>query len=130
MFNAHLKGEVKITTGLAFNKDVIFDSHFDKRGRFARLAQAIAANPSCIGVGLGEDTGLIIRDGNLLEAIGSGMVVIVDGHNIRHSNIADIAIGNPIAIENLIVHFMTLHDKYDVKTRTFEGAQVTVQAAE
>lgn len=127
---AHLKGEVKITTGLGFNKDVVFDSHFDKRGRFARLAQAIAANPSCIGVGLGEDTGLIIRDGNFMEAIGSGMVVIIDGHNIRHSNIADISIGNPIAVENLIVHFMTAHDKYDIKARKFEGSVVTINAAE
>ncbi|HQW84488.1 MAG TPA: cyanophycinase, partial [Ferruginibacter sp.] len=57
---AHLKGEVKITTGLGFMNDVIFDSHFEKRGRFGRLAQAVAANPACIGVGLGEDTGMII----------------------------------------------------------------------
>jgi cyanophycinase len=55
---AHLKGEVKITTGLAFMEGVIFDSHFEKRGRFGRLAQAIAANPSCVGIGLGEDTGM------------------------------------------------------------------------
>ncbi|MBK6635498.1 MAG: hypothetical protein IPG38_15440 [Chitinophagaceae bacterium] len=27
---AHLKGEVKITTGLGFMQDVIFDSHFEK----------------------------------------------------------------------------------------------------
>ncbi|MEX0598563.1 MAG: cyanophycinase, partial [Candidatus Paceibacterota bacterium] len=47
--NAHLKGEVKITTGLAFIKDVIIDSHFNKRGRFPRLAQAVASNPSAIG---------------------------------------------------------------------------------
>ena len=49
---AHLKGEVKITTGLSFMQDVIFDSHFEKRGRFGRLAQAIATNPACIGIGL------------------------------------------------------------------------------
>lgn len=46
---AHLKGEVKITTGLGFMQDVIFDSHFEKRGRFGRLSQAVGANPSCIG---------------------------------------------------------------------------------
>jgi cyanophycinase len=53
---AHLKGEVKITTGLAFMDKVIFDSHFEKRGRFGRLSQAVGGNPSCIGIGLGEDT--------------------------------------------------------------------------
>ena len=56
---ALIKGEVKITTGLALMGDVIIDSHFDKRGRFGRLAQAVASNPSCIGIGLGEDTGVL-----------------------------------------------------------------------
>src|SRR5262249_27558389 len=124
---AHLKGEVKITTGLGFNNDVIFDSHFDKRGRFARLVQTIAANPSCLGIGLGEDTGMIISKGNHMEAFGSGMVVIVDGHHIRHSNIADIPEGNPISIENLIVHFMASGDHFSIKSRKFEAKQVEVK---
>ncbi|RYF88999.1 MAG: cyanophycinase, partial [Chitinophagaceae bacterium] len=81
---AHLKGEVKMTTGLGFIDDVIIDSHFEKRGRFGRLAQAVAGNPSCIGIGLGEDTGMLITSQGM-EAIGSGLVIIVDGHDIRHS---------------------------------------------
>ncbi len=116
---ALIKGEVKITTGLAFIKDVIIDSHFDKRGRFGRLAQAVASNPSCIGIGLGEDTGVLITENNHLEAIGSGLVVIVDGHDIRHSNIADLAEGSPISIENLIVHVMTRGNAYDLGLRKF-----------
>ena len=116
---AHLKGEVKITTGLGFMDDVIFDSHFEKRGRFARLAQAVAANPSCIGIGLGEDTGMIITGGNKMEAIGSGLVMIVDGHDIMHSNIADIPDGNPISIENLKVHFCEHGNGYLLKERKF-----------
>jgi cyanophycinase len=129
---AHLKGEVKITTGLAFMDDVIFDSHFEKRGRFGRLAQAVAANPSCIGIGLGEDTGMLITGGNKMEAIGSGLVMIVDGHDIRHSNIADIPDGNPISIENLKVHFCEKGNGYLVKERQFlpqvsEGSVVKKQ---
>jgi cyanophycinase len=116
---AHLKGEVKITTGLGFIDDVIIDSHFEKRGRFGRLAQAIAANPSCIGIGLGEDTGMLITEGNKLEAIGSGLVMIIDGHEIRHSNIADIPDGNPISIENLKVHFCEKGNGYLLKERMF-----------
>jgi cyanophycinase len=73
---ALLKGEVKITTGLAFITNVIIDTHFVTRGRFGRLAQAVASNPSCIGIGLGEDTGVLIRDGNTMEANGSGLVLI------------------------------------------------------
>ena len=116
---AHLKGEVKITTGLGYIDDVIIDSHFEKRGRFGRLAQAIAANPSCIGIGLGEDTGMLITEGNKMEAIGSGLVMIIDGHDIRHSNIADIPDGNPISIENLKVHFCEKGNGYLLKERLF-----------
>lgn len=116
---AHLKGEVKLTTGLGIMGGVIFDSHFEKRGRFGRLAQAIAANPSCIGIGLGEDTGMLISNGNKMEAIGSGLVMIIDGHDIIHSNIADIPDGNPISIENLKVHFCENGNGYMVKERLF-----------
>jgi cyanophycinase len=129
---AHLKGEVKITTGLAFMDNVIFDSHFEKRGRFGRLSQAVAANPGCIGVGLGEDTGMLITNGNIMEAIGSGSVMIIDGHGIRHSNIADIPDGNPISVENIKVHFCEKGNGYLVKERQFiiethQGALVDKQ---
>jgi cyanophycinase len=110
---------VKITTGLALMDNVIFDSHFEKRGRFARLAQAVAANPGCIGIGLGEDTGMLITEGNKMEAIGSGLVMIIDGHHINHCNIADIPEGNPISIENIKVHFCEMGNGYLVKERTF-----------
>ena len=116
---AHLKGEVKMTTGLGFIGSVIIDSHFEKRGRFGRLAQAIATNPSCIGLGLGEDTGMLITEGNKMEAIGSGLVVIVDGHDILHSNIGDIPEGNPISIENLKVHFCEHGNGYLLSERKF-----------
>jgi cyanophycinase len=124
--NAHLKGEVKITTGLAFIKDVIIDSHFNKRGRFARLAQAVASNPSAIGIGLGEDTGVIIRNGYDMEAIGSGAVIIIDGRHIKHSNIADIEEGMPISVENMIVHIMEKGNKYNSRSKVFEAADVNV----
>ena len=116
---AHLKGEVKITTGLSFIDNVIFDSHFEKRGRFVRLAQAISANPTCIGIGLGEDTGMLIKYGNQMEAIGSGLVIIIDGHDINHSNIADIPAGNPITVENIKVHFCAKGNGYVVNERRF-----------
>jgi cyanophycinase len=116
---AHLKGEVKITTGLGFMDNVIFDSHFEKRGRFGRLSQAVGTNPSAIGVGLGEDTGMLITEGNKMEAIGSGLVIIIDGHDILHSNIADIPEGNPMSIEHLIVHLCAKGNGYYVRERKF-----------
>ena len=124
--NAHLKGQVKITTGLAFIKDVIIDSHFDKRGRFMRLAQAVASNPGAIGIGLGEDTGIIISKGLEMETIGSGAVTIIDGRNIRHNNIADIEDGSPISVEGLIVHIMEKGNRFHLLTKKFEAANVNV----
>jgi cyanophycinase len=116
---AHLKGEVKITTGLGFMHGVIFDSHFEKRGRFGRLSQAVGSNPSCIGIGLGEDTGMLVTNGNKMEAIGSGLVVIIDGHDIRHSNIADIPEGNPMSVENIKVHLCAKGNGFLVNERRF-----------
>lgn len=117
---AHLKGEVKITTGLGFVQGVIIDSHFDKRGRFMRLAQAVAANPGAIGIGLGEDTGVIIRNGAQLEIVGSGGVIIVDGRSVGYNNIADIDFNRPISVENLKVHILEKGNAYNISERRFE----------
>ena len=128
--NAHLKGEVKITTGLGFIPGVIIDSHFNKRGRFSRLAQAVAANPGTIGIGLGEDTGIVVTNGEELEAIGSGSVMILDGRNIHHNNIADIEFDQPISVENIVVHIMAKGNTYNIRSRKFRGNEVVVKPAE
>lgn len=115
----HLKGEVKLATGLDFMNNVIFDSHFEKRGRFVRLSQAVSLNPTNIGIGLGEDTGMLVTEGNQMEAIGSGMIVIIDGHNIQHCNIALLPEGNPLSVENLRVHLLAKGNGYLVQERRF-----------
>jgi len=111
---ALLKGEIKITSGLGFIDDVIFDTHFVHRGRIGRLFQAVVSNPVVLGVGLGEDTGLLITEGKNMEAIGSGLVILVDGRNIKHTNITEVDMGAPISIENLTVHVMAIGDLYDL----------------
>jgi cyanophycinase len=55
---AHLKGEVKFSTGFGLIRNVIIDTQFEKRGRFNRLAQAVAIQPGILGIGLAEDTGV------------------------------------------------------------------------
>jgi cyanophycinase len=114
---ALLKGEVKITGGLGFINNVIIDTHFVQRGRIGRLLYACASNPINIGIGLGEDTGLLITDGHLMEGIGSGLVILVDGTHMRDTNITEVQIGEPISIENLTVHVVAFGDKFDLKTR-------------
>ncbi len=123
---ANLKGEVKITTGLGLLQNVIIDTHFDQRGRFNRLAQAVAAQPGAIGIGLGEDTGVIVSLGHELKAIGSGSVVIIDGKHIEYNNIADIDFGMPISVENIVVHIMSKGDIYNLETRKFIGAEIVM----
>ena len=90
----------------------------------------MAAYPGAIGIGLGEDTGVIVTNGTELKAIGSGSVCIIDGKFIDHNNIADIEFGQAISVENIIVHLMSSGDIYDIKTRKFEGRVVTVPSAD
>jgi cyanophycinase len=112
---ALLKGEIKITGGLGLINGVIIDTHFVHRGRIGRLFQAVVSNPIMLGVGLGEDTGLLIKDGNDMEAIGSGLVILVDGRHIKDTNITDVPLGAPISIEHMVVHVMAMYDKFDLK---------------
>ena len=114
---ALLKGEVKITGGLGFINNVIIDTHFVQRGRIGRLLYACASNPINLGIGLGEDTGLLIVNGNNMEAIGSGLVMLVDGTHMKDTNISGVEMGEPVSIENLIVHVMSLGDHYDLKLK-------------
>ena len=112
---ALLKGEVKITSGLALIDNVVFDTHFVHRGRIGRLFQAVVNNPRTLGIGLGEDTGLLITNGTSMEAIGSGLVILVDGRQIKDTNLTQVEMGTPISIKNLIVHVMSKYDHYDLQ---------------
>lgn len=117
--DAHLKGVVKISTGLWFIDGIIIDSHVNKRGRFVRMSKTIALYLSQIGIGLGEDTGVVITNGNELEVIGSGIVLIVDGKNIQHNNVPHIKEGETISIENLKVHILEKRNRYNIAKRKF-----------
>jgi cyanophycinase len=117
---ALLKGEVKITSGLGLIQDVIIDTHFVQRGRIGRLFQTVVGNPRTIGIGLGEDTGLLITGNGRMEAIGSGLVIIVDGRQIKDTNLTQVELGKPISINNLVVHVMSMYDTYDLNTHQME----------
>lgn len=114
-----LKGAVKITEGLGFLDSVIVDSHFVTRGRFGRLAEAVATHRDLIGIGLGEDTGVLITKGNHMETIGSGLVLIFDGGQIVQTNIPELEEGAPVSIENLVVHVLAKGFSYELKNRKF-----------
>jgi cyanophycinase len=111
---ALVKGEVQITAGLGFLDHVIIDTHFVQRGRIGRLFYAVASNPGILGIGLGEDAGLLITEGSMMEAIGSGLTIVVDGRNLVQTNIYDVEMGAPVSIEGLKVHVMSIFDRYDL----------------
>ena len=113
---ALLKGEVKITSGLGLIDGVIIDTHFVQRGRIGRLFQAVVGNPKVLGIGLGEDTGLLITNNTKMEAIGSGLVILVDGREIKDTNLTQVELGQPISISHLVTHVMSMYDTFDLST--------------
>jgi cyanophycinase len=108
---------LKTTSGLNFLQDCIIDTHFIKRGRFGRLAHAIIINPDQLGIGLGEDTALIIKNGSEAECRGSGMVIIIDGKEIGQTNITHAVEGNPVFVENLKVHILVKGCRFSIQKR-------------
>ena len=107
-----LKDEIHITTGLRFIHDVAIDTHFVARGRIIRIAQIIATNPGCIGLGLEEDTAVVVTQGREVEVIGSGVVTVVEGFGSTGTNIHIIKPGEPFTIRNLRVHILSGGQRY------------------
>jgi cyanophycinase len=114
---AILKDDLKVATGLGIFDTCIIDTHFIKRGRFGRLAHAVIMNPESLGIGLGEDTALVIKKGNEAVCSGSGMVVVIDGDQIEETNITEVEDGIPVFAGNLKVHILTKESKFSIKER-------------
>ena len=114
------KGAVLMSKGLALVPGLIIDSHFIARGRFGRLAEAVATFPHLIGVGLAENTGLIIRDINEFKVIGSGMIIIFDGSELTHNNVEVLEPDTPMSISNLKVHVLANGDRFFIDKRKLE----------
>lgn len=105
---------IKVTLGLEFLKDVCIDTHFVHRGRFVRMAQVIVTNPTCIGMGIEEDTAVIVRNGLNAEVVGTGTVIIIEGFTITEASIEEFTEEKPISIRDMKVHILSGDDKYQV----------------
>ncbi len=79
----------------------------------------MAAHPKTVGIGLGEDTGVLITNGNLIETIGSNLVIIIDGHTLKHNNTREADKGDPLSIENILMHVLAKGNVYDINERQF-----------
>lgn len=121
--NALRKGAVKMAAGLAFARGIVIDSHFLERGRFTRLMEVGTTNPEYVGVGIGEDAAVVIHPGPILEAVGPGLVIVVDSSQLRHTNVVELEVGEPVAVEHVIMHALASGYGYDVKRRAFIDAR-------
>ena len=117
---ALIKGAVKMRSGLNLISGLIIDTHFIRRGRFGRLAEAVAIHPDLLGLGLAEDTGIIIKNGNEFRVIGSGMVILFDPSKLSHNSHTMLADDTPISLSNLIVHILANNDFFTIDNRKIE----------
>ncbi len=114
-----VKGAVKMYKGLSLIPELIIDTHFIRRGRFGRVSEAVAKFPNLVGLGLAEDTGLIIKN-NTFEVIGSGMVIVFDGRKIKHNNHKILKEGTPMSLTNLRTHILSNGDRFNIKKKKVE----------
>lgn len=112
----YIKGDVRMTTGLEFIKNVAIDTHFIERGRIVRMAQCISTNPGCIGIGLEEDTAIYVTKGSQFKVLGSGLVTVVDGMGITATNIYEIGTGEPFTVRDMRVHLLSKGEVYTIPT--------------
>jgi cyanophycinase len=116
---AMLKGHVKITQGLGILDHCLVDTHFVKRGRIGRLVQAVMMHPEFIGVGLGEDTGLLISNGTDAVCVGSGMVIVVDGRDIAYNNLKEVEDDYPLCVEGVKMHMLVRGNGFNLEEKKF-----------
>ena len=115
-----IKGAAVMKKGLGFISKLIIDTHFVRRGRYGRLAEAVANFPTLVGVGLAENTGLIIKNCDEFEVIGSGMVVVFDPSQLTHNNHKILKEGTPMSMSNLITHLLSIGDKFTLNNRQID----------
>ncbi|HOR86183.1 MAG TPA: cyanophycinase [Bacillota bacterium] len=102
--DAPRKCTLKMAPGMGFLAGVIIDQHFNQRGRIGRLLAAVAQNPYIIGIGIDEDTAMIVNEKLEFIVEGSGVVTVVDGREISFTNISEQYPDHPLAITNVKIH--------------------------
>lgn len=114
---SHRIGDLNMAPGLGLIEDVIIDQHFAERGRIGRLLGAVAQNPRVLGIGIDEDTAIVV-EGDRFRVIGAGAVYVVDGTAVTHSNIAEARREEPLSMFGVRLHVVAGGDTFDLRTRT------------
>ena len=100
------KNAVKLSPGLGFLKNIIIDQHFSERGRISRLITAVSYNPYNLGIGIDENTAIILDGHGILEVFGQGSTTIVDGSQITFNEIAEVADNEAFSICGVQFHVL------------------------
>lgn len=116
----HRIGDLQMAPGLGLVRDVIIDQHFAERGRIGRLLGAVAQSPRVLGLGVDEDTALIL-EGEDFTVIGSGGVYVVDAEGVTASNIAEAKSDRALSILDVRLHVLADGDGFNLKTRRPHG---------
>lgn len=114
---SHRIGGLNMAPGLGLIPDAIIDQHFAERGRIGRLLGAIAQNPRVLGIGIDEDTAIIIENGGF-RVIGSGAVYVIDGGDVTHSNVAEARQEDALSIFNVRLHVVAQGNRFDLVKRS------------
>ncbi|MEN9384263.1 MAG: cyanophycinase, partial [Pseudomonadota bacterium] len=102
---------VTLDIGLGLVHNAIVDQHFSERRRLGRLLSSLALRPDMLGVGIDEDTALLIERGQGVEVIGKGAVTLVDGRSMQN-NLPDSSPDNPLELLNVVLHVLPAGKRY------------------
>jgi cyanophycinase len=109
-------GDLSMAPGLGLLPNVIIDQHFAQRGRIGRLIGAVSQNPRVLGIGIDEDTAIVVQ-GHRFNVIGSGAVYLVDARDVTHSNIAEGTSDAALSIYDLRLHVLSAGDGFDLEKK-------------
>ena len=113
-----IKSALLMAPGLGLAQDMLIDQHFSERGRMARLIGAVSQNPRVLGVGIDEDTAMIVERNRSFQVLGVGAVYVVDASKTTYSNIGDEDSDRTLSSFGLTVHMLSQGDRFDLDTRT------------
>ncbi len=108
------KCTLKMSPGLGLIKGVIIDQHFAQRGRMGRLLAGIAQNPEVLGIGIDENTGIVVNKSGTVEVIGEGAVYFIDGSTITYTNVSELHAEDILSMHNVKLHILTNGNKFDL----------------
>ena len=112
-----LGGRIEVKPGLGLLPGVLLDQHFAERGRYPRLMHAVLAQPELLGVGLSEETGLIIHPNQPAEVFGDEAVIIIDAASVAHNNLSGLPDGHVISGHGLQLHVLVAGQQLNLATR-------------